>query len=99
MIDGVETWPATRPGARRMPMPSVLPTMTARPKPTPRIRRRPRGAAALRLEDNEHHIDRVADVARRMARAARFELDVSGLPSTDHRLAVRGVLDLPAREV
>src|SRR5215510_13277127 len=38
--------PATRPGVRRMPMPSVLPTMTARPKPTPRMRMRPPDAAA-----------------------------------------------------
>src|SRR3989442_1358609 len=33
--------PTGRPGARRMPMLSVLPTMTARPNPTPRIRLRP----------------------------------------------------------
>ena len=34
---------ATRPGVRRMPMPSTLPMMTASPKPTPRIRKRPLG--------------------------------------------------------
>src|SRR6185437_13132723 len=73
-MDGVGSWPATRPGVRRMPTPSVLPTITARPKPRPSTRRRWRGA--LRLEGNEHHVDRVTDVARRMAGAARLELDV-----------------------
>src|SRR5438093_1392738 len=33
-----------------MPMPSVLPRMTASPKPTPRIRRRPRRAP----HENDH---------------------------------------------
>ena len=35
---GEGSWAATRPGVRRMPTPIVLPTMTARPKPTPRMR-------------------------------------------------------------
>ena len=93
-------------------MPSVLPTMTARPKPTPSMRRRPRGvarrwrkvrarfpAAGSRLESDQHHVDRLADVTRRMARPARLELHVAGLPPIHHRLAVRGVLDLAAGQV
>src|SRR5262245_49584460 len=46
MVPGEPSGPATRPGVRRMPMPSVLPTMTARPKPTPSMRMRPPDAAA-----------------------------------------------------
>src|SRR5262247_4120457 len=76
-----------------MPMPSVLPTMTARPKPKPRIRLR-----AL-LEGDKEHIDGLADVAGRVARAARFELDVAARPSIDLRCTARGVLDGSAREV
>src|SRR3954470_20702937 len=82
-----------------MPMPRVLPTMTARPKPRPSTRRRPAGAAALRLEGDKDDIDRMTDVASRMARAAGLELDVAGLPSIDDGFAVRRVLDLTAGQV
>ena len=37
-------------------------------------------ATLLRLERDEHDVDAPADVARRVARAARFELDVAALP-------------------
>src|SRR3954447_21973576 len=101
----LESWPATRPGALRMPIPSVLPTMTASPKPTPRMRMRPRdvaGAAVtvmanvcrlLRLQRDEHDVNGRTDVSRRMARANRFELDIAALPAVHDRLAVSGVLD------
>src|SRR5262245_19341622 len=82
-----------------MPMPSVLPTMTARPKPRPSTRRRPLGCVELRLELDSDDVDRFADVARRMTRAARFEFDVAGLPAIHHRLAIRRVLDLAARQM
>src|SRR5437867_2975959 len=36
----VWSWPATRPGVARMPMPIVLPMLTATPNPTPRMRKR-----------------------------------------------------------
>src|SRR6185295_6178093 len=42
------SWAATSPGVRRMPMPRVLPTITARPKATPRMRSRPPAGAARR---------------------------------------------------
>src|ERR1041385_8143301 len=91
--------PATRPGVLRMPIPSVLPTITARPKPRPRTRRRPVVGVELRLEDNKENVDRVTDIASRVARSLRLELDVARLPSVDDRLAVGGVLDLAARQV
>src|SRR5215813_7490698 len=104
--------PATRPGVRRMPIPIVLPTITARPKPTPRIRIRPRDAVgtaavlvsiedrpSLRLQRDKHDIDGAADVSRRVARAERFELYVAALPPVDDGPAVRRVLDLAARKV
>src|SRR5215471_118936 len=104
------SWPATRPGVLRMPMPSVLPTMTARPKPTPRMRIRPRDGeevavwfnirpALLGLERDQHHVDCAANLARGVARSERFEFDIAGLPAIHHRLAVGGVLDLAARQV
>src|SRR4051812_35398699 len=54
--------PATRPGARRIPTPIVLPMLTARPKPTPRIRRsRPReGSAVVVLPDKASETIRAA---------------------------------------
>src|SRR5512144_2027369 len=100
------SWPATRPGVRKMPIPSVLPTITARPKPTPRMRIRPRGAddvtlwfsivwirSLIRVERHEHDVDRTADISGGMARPALFEFDVAVLPAIHHRLAVRRVLD------
>src|SRR5437867_9011211 len=93
MMEGLDTCAATRPGARRMPMPSVLPTMTARPNANPRTRLR------LWLEGDEDRIDGLTEVARRVARADRLELDVARLPSVHDRLAVGGVLDLAAREM
>src|SRR5262245_59184054 len=113
-VDGLESWPATRPGVRRMPMPSVLPTMTARPKPRPSTRRRPvppklvrvlpsvggpPGTVELRLEDDKDGVDRVADVTGGVAGSARLELDVAGLPPVHDRLTVRGVLDLATGQV
>src|SRR5262245_39499599 len=97
-----------------MPMPSVLPTMTARPKPRPSTRRRPvppklvrvlaseggpPGAVELRLEGDKDDVDRVADVTSGVAGSARLELDVAGLPPVDDRPAVRGVLDLATGQV
>ena len=58
-----------------------------------------RRATALRLEGDKDDVDRVTDVARRMARAERFELDVARLPAIHDGLAVRGVLDFAARQV
>src|SRR5262245_5922823 len=107
------SWPATRPGVRRMPMPIVLPTITARPKPTPRMRIRPLDAGGrevcasmmlqvrrlARLQRDEDHVDRAADVSRRMARAERLELDVAARPAIHYGLAIRRVLDLAAGEM
>src|SRR4029453_6507759 len=89
---GDGSWPATSPGVRRMPIPSVLPTMTARPKPRPSTRRRPPGAAGLWLEGNKDDVNGTANVSRRVARSASLELDIAGLPAVDDRLAVGGVL-------
>src|SRR5437660_4427775 len=98
---GVPSWPATRPGVLRMPIPSEAPTMTASPKPTPRMRRSPDRAPLVMssFHDDQHDVDRLADVASRVARAARLELDIAGLPSIHDRLAVRGVLEFAARQV
>src|SRR6185436_13857367 len=105
---------ATRPGVRRIPMPSVLPTMTASPKPRPSTRRRPvppklvrvipseggpPGAVELRLEGAKDDVDRVADVTSGVAGSARLELHVAGLPPVHDRLAVRSVLDLATGQV
>src|SRR5712692_1090989 len=96
MAGRLAIWAATNPGVRRMPIPSVLPTMTARPKLMPRMRRRP-GLAVFtwrprcdtvpgcvappsRLERDQHDVDCLSHVPRRMARAARFQLDVTRLP-------------------
>src|SRR4051794_10980193 len=98
MVVGLDSCPATSPGALRMPIPSVLPTMTARPKPTPRIRMRPceEGGAAVtviarqplvRLQRDEDHVDSRTGVSRRMTRADRFELDITRFPPVDDRLA------------
>src|SRR5437870_1510852 len=80
-------------------MPSVLPTMTARPKPSPSTRRRPPGAEELRLESDKDDVDWLADVTRRVTRAARFEFHIAGLPSVHDRPAVRRVLYLATGEV
>src|SRR5689334_2374979 len=83
-----------------MPMPSVLPTITARPKPRPSTRRRPPpDRAALWLESNKDDVDRLVDVAGRVTGAARLELDVARPPSVHDGLAVRRVLDFAARQV
>src|SRR5437762_2424654 len=114
MAERLAIWAATNPGVRRMPIPSVLPTMTARPKLTPRMRRRPGlavvtpavwprmfviGAKSLGLERHQDDVDRLSDVARRVARAARFELDVARLPAIHPRVPVRGVLDGAPRQM
>src|SRR5262245_46588989 len=99
MVDGVEICATTRAGARRMPMPSVLPTMTARPKPTPRIRLRFEVGKGLRLDGHEKDVDGLADIARRVARAARFELDITARPPIHSRLAIRRVFDLATRQM
>src|SRR4051794_31825885 len=95
-----------------MPIPSVLPTMTARPNPTPRMRMSPLDAERaavwfsiagygrlLRLERDEHHVDGAADVARRVAAAERLELGVAAHPAVHDGPALRGVLDRTARQV
>src|SRR6266571_8727039 len=99
------SWPATRPGVRRIPMPSVLPTITARPKPTPRMRSRPAGRPVValkirsRLQRHEHHGDGASGVARGVARPSPLELHVPGFPVVHLRGALRGVLDGSAGEM
>ena len=81
-----------------MPTPSVLPTMTARPKPSPSTRRRPAGCVGLRVEGNEDHFDRVADIGAEWL-DRELEFHIAGLPPIHDGLAVRRVLDIAARQM
>src|SRR5262245_23890499 len=99
MPNGLLICPATSPGVRRIPMPSVAPTITARPKPKPRTRRRPRVEARSGLESDKYHVDGTADIARGVAGAKGFEFDVAALPAIDDGLAVGSVFNLSSRQV
>src|SRR3981081_2129954 len=92
---GVASWPATRPGVRRMPIPSVLPTMTARPNPRPRMRRRlpGKGYGLLRLERDQEDVHRRSEVPRTGTGRAAFALDIHTFPAIPRRRAVRRVFD------